>query len=120
MLFIQMASMMLVAQVTLQGKVTGAGGEPLPGASVVLEGTYSGISTESDGTFSFTRLKPGNFTLLVSFVGYEPHRQVVSFDNRITTGDGVLWIDIRLIPRVIYTEEVMVQASRAKEKTPVA
>ena len=39
MLFVQMASMALMAQVTLQGKVTGAGGEPLPGASVLLEGT---------------------------------------------------------------------------------
>ena len=120
MLFVQMASMALMAQVTLQGKVTGAGGEPLPGASVLLEGTYYGISSESDGSFFFSRLKPGFYTLLASYVGYEPHRQVVSLGNDTTSGHPARRVEIRLVPRVIYTEEVMVHASRAKEKTPVA
>lgn len=120
MLFMQMAALTLFAQLTLQGKVTGAGGEPLPGASVVLEGTYYGISTESDGSFSFTRISPGKYALVVSFVGYESHRQVVSTGSDAAAGEPAGDIEIRLIPKVIYTEEVMVQASRAKEKTPIA
>lgn len=119
MLFMQMAALTLFAQLTLQGKVTGAGGEPLPGASVVLEGTYYGISTGSDGSFSFTRLSPGEYTLVVSFVGYESHRHIFSIGHD-SSARPVRHIDIRLNPRIIYTEEVMVQASRAKEKTPVA
>ncbi len=119
MLLLLAAGMTAFSQVTLQGTVTGAEGEPLPGASVILEDTYYGISTDTDGSFSFTRLKPGEYSLVVSFVGYEPHRQLFSV-GQDTPVNTVRRIDIRLVPRVIYTEEVMVQASRAKEKSPVA
>jgi iron complex outermembrane receptor protein len=113
LLFFITAGHSLFAQVTLSGRVTGAAGEPLPGASVVLEGTLYGVSTGSDGSYRFTRLKPGDYTLEVSFIGYQPVRKTVSLSS-----DTVA--DLSLEPENIFTEEVVVQATRATDKTPMA
>ena len=45
---------------------------PLPGASVYLEGTYDGTSTNSNGEFSFRTSKTGIVILKASFLGFEP------------------------------------------------
>ena len=59
-----------LASAQITGKVTDAStGGPLPGASVYLEGSTSGVSTANDGTFSLNASPAGN--LIVSFVGYE-------------------------------------------------
>ncbi|GIR50801.1 MAG: hypothetical protein CM15mP59_5430 [Flavobacteriaceae bacterium] len=50
------------------GTVTDSDGVPLPGASVVVEGTSSGVTTDFDGTIKIN-VSQGE-TLIVSFVGY--------------------------------------------------
>lgn len=54
----------------VSGKVTGKGGEPIPGVNVVLKGTNTGTSTNADGLFSLT-IPNGNGTLTFSFIGYD-------------------------------------------------
>ena len=56
------------AQIT--GKVTDAStGGALPGATVMVEGSGSGVATGPDGTFSLNAAADGN--IVVSFIGYE-------------------------------------------------
>lgn len=63
-------SMYLKAQV-IQGKVTDAEtGTPLPNASVYLNGTYTGTTTDSLGKFSLKTTK-SNIPLIVSYLDYE-------------------------------------------------
>ncbi len=45
--------------------------EPLPGANVVVKGTLTGSSTDSDGFFFIPDIEPGNYTLLITYVGYK-------------------------------------------------
>jgi len=59
------------AQGLISGKVSGKEGA-LPGASVYLEGTYDGTSTNDKGEFSFKTAKTGKAILIVSFIGFEP------------------------------------------------
>lgn len=55
------------------GKVVEAGtGEPLPGASVMLADASGGTSTSSNGAFTLNRLITGTYTVIFSYVGYEP------------------------------------------------
>lgn len=69
------ASVPAAAQHTLRVLVTNEhSGEPLPGASVVLEGTAIGASTDPDGLAIVTGVPDGEHTLVVSFVGYDPAR----------------------------------------------
>lgn len=55
----------------VSGKVSGADGEPIPGASVVLKGTTVGTITDMDGNFTLPDV-PANGTLMISFVGMKP------------------------------------------------
>ena len=51
--FIQiLGNWQLLAQSQIKGKVTDAEGVPLPGASVVIQGTMFGTQTDNDGLFT--------------------------------------------------------------------
>lgn len=56
---------------TVQGTVTEArSGNPLPGANVVVKGTSTGTTTNSEGNYSLT-VPSEDATLVFSFVGYQ-------------------------------------------------
>ncbi|APZ44891.1 TonB-dependent receptor [Polaribacter reichenbachii] len=61
----------LLAQTTISGKVTDSKKQPILGASVYLEGTYDGTSTNEKGEFLFTSEETGTQTLVISFVSFE-------------------------------------------------
>jgi TonB-dependent starch-binding outer membrane protein SusC len=44
---------------------------PLPGVTVLIEGTQTGATTDLDGKFSIGPVEPGTYTLEISYVGYE-------------------------------------------------
>ena len=69
-LLLQMFIFAAFGQIKLSGVVLG-NNEPLAGASVVLSKTMYGVSTLSDGTFEFKNLKPGDYLMKVSFIGFE-------------------------------------------------
>lgn len=100
-------------QVSLSGLVKNEAGEALPGASVVLGGTYQGTPTGEDGHFLFDRLKPGNYQLQISFVGYEKKVLTVKLEQPVS-------LEIILRRSGILTEEVQIRSTRAGDRTPVA
>ncbi|MFH6602837.1 SusC/RagA family TonB-linked outer membrane protein [Maribacter algicola] len=57
------------AQSTITGTVTDETGTPLPGVSVVVQGTTTGVSTDFDGLYSISVDDPGS-TLVFSYIGY--------------------------------------------------
>ena len=54
---------------TVKGKVVDTGGEPLPGATIVIKGTTVGVATDEKGEFSLTFVPTDSTVLVVSFVG---------------------------------------------------
>ena len=54
----------------ITGKITNAKGEPLPGATIILKGTNTGVSADFDGNYRIA-LEDDAITLTVSFIGYE-------------------------------------------------
>jgi TonB-linked SusC/RagA family outer membrane protein len=58
----------LQQQKPVSGKVTDSSGASLPGVSVVVKGTTTGVITDNDGNFSLSNI-PANATLQFSFVG---------------------------------------------------
>lgn len=59
---------------TYSGVVRGSDGQPVVGASVVVQGTDVGVSTGDSGNFTI-RATPGS-TILISSIGMKPHRVV--------------------------------------------
>lgn len=55
------------------GKVVDSkSGEPLPGTSVMLADASGGTSAGSSGVFTLNKLLTGSYTIVFSYVGYEP------------------------------------------------
>lgn len=62
----------------LSGKVVDSkSGEPLPGATVAIQGTTHRVSTDIDGHFSFVTGQKFPYTLIVSYLGYKTNEIVV-------------------------------------------
>jgi len=67
----------------ITGKVTSADGKtPIPLANVFLSNTTAGSTTNNDGEFALRDLKPGQYTLIVTIVGYEDYSTSVLVANQ--------------------------------------
>src|SRR6056300_1344377 len=69
--------------------------EPLPGATIIEQGTSNGVSTDFEGSFSFSVVE--GTTLEVSFIGYGTQTVVAK--------DGII---ISLLPAANVLGEVVV------------
>jgi iron complex outermembrane receptor protein len=70
---------------TVNGRVTDAKNEGIPGVTVLVEGTSVGGSTNADGTFTIGGVPTGAQTLVISFIGYATVRQPVTVAAGRTT-----------------------------------
>ena len=46
-------------------------GEPIIYTNVVIKQLNLGVQTDINGYFTFSQIKPGNYTLMVPFMGYD-------------------------------------------------
>ncbi len=95
------------------GEVTDILGEPLNGASVSIANTYLGTSTGQNGTYSFSGLNDGFYTLKVSYLGYETQTKDVNL-----RGEAIVNFSLKPLPYL--TGEVLVNATRAGSHAPLA
>ncbi len=65
-----------VAAIT--GRVADSSGAVLQGARVELQPRGIIITTNASGEFTFTNIPPGAYTVIISYVGFEPFTQAVS------------------------------------------
>lgn len=96
---------------TITGKVTDAQSkEAVIGANVYLEGTTTGTVTDVNGMYDFS-VTPGDYTLIVSYVGYGNKTQRLS----LAAGQTAT-VDVTLEVSNLLGQEVIVSASRQAEK----
>src|SRR5687767_3506186 len=93
------------AQVTISGKVTSAKNEALTGISVSVKNTSFGTATDPSGNFSITAgLKPGNYVLEFSGVGFKTTQRDLQIGSSNTYGvDVILREDALGLDEVIVT-----------------
>lgn len=99
----------VIAQ-NIKGYVYSSGNIPLQGATVKLIGTSIGLITSDKGYFEFKEVKPGRYTLEVSYVGYRKQNVEVAAPYNL----GAL--SILLTEDIITTDQVIVTASKHEEK----
>ncbi len=102
-----------MAQFSVTGKVTDEQGNSLQGATIVLKNTYLGTNADANGKYVFSKLKQGKYQLIASFMGYESATKTVDLQK-----DTELNFTLTYLP--LMTDEVIVQATRAGNKTPMA
>ena len=104
---------------TIKGRiVNGNNNEPIPFANITLWGTSTGTTSDIDGNYSFTGLKPGFVELRVSVVGFKPF---VSPELMVTNAKTV-FLDISMEESSVQINEVVVKGSafRKSEESPVS
>jgi TonB-dependent receptor len=77
---------------------------PIIYATVVVKGTTTGVTSDFNGEYILP-LKPGTYTLLYSYMGYETKEEKVTIEANKTT-----ILNMRLSPSLIMGEEVIVTA----------
>ena len=99
----------LEEMVVVRGKVVGADDVVLPGVTVLLKGTVTGVTTDAEGKYSIFVPKKGA-TLIFSFVGMKT-KEVVCGDKRE--------INVTLEEDVQAMEEVVVTGYQTLRKSDV-
>lgn len=98
--------MVTLQQSTVSGKVVDSKGQPLPGVTVIIDGTTSGTITDSDGNYTITNVPFGS-TLIFSFVGMKT--QEISISGRVR-------IDITMEEETIGLDEVIAVGYQTQRK----
>ena len=92
------ASPAALAQGAIAGTVTDAeSGFTLPSVSVLVLGTTRGAATDIDGNFEIDGLRPGDYTVRVSFVGY----QTLEFTGIAVQDGQTTRLDVTMEPAVL-------------------
>ncbi|HEY3403652.1 MAG TPA: TonB-dependent receptor [Ohtaekwangia sp.] len=87
--------------------------QALGGASVQLVQSGKFTVADENGRFQIENLRSGEYTILVSFLGYQNKTQKVVLTESTE-------VTVLMEEGVQFTEEVVVSATRANEKTPTA
>ncbi len=92
------------SQTNIQGKIVDASGQSLPGANVMIKGSYDGASTNEAGIYSFSTKIQGDQTLVVSYIGYGLQEKMV------TLIDGQVTVDFILVEQRDPISDVVISA----------
>ncbi len=85
---------------SVSGKVVDSGDNlGIPGVSVVIQGTTTGVTTDAEGNYSI-QVRGSNDVLLYSFVGYETQQVAVGSQSQINV---TLLSDVASLDEVIVT-----------------
>lgn len=98
-------SLSAMAQNKVSGIVVDENGAPMPGASVLIQGTAKGVITDLDGKFTIDAEK--GQILVVGFIG--------CLDSNVTVGESVFY-NVTLEPDTNLLEEVVVVGYDTQKK----
>lgn len=89
-------------------------GEAIIFTSVYLKGTTYGVSTDVNGFYSLSKIPVGDYTLMVTYIGYDTIQVPVSIER-----DKIVNQNVYLVSGAVQLEEFVVSAERQEMKTEV-
>ncbi|MCE7068148.1 TonB-dependent receptor [Dyadobacter sp. CY326] len=99
------------AQRSISGHVTDAeDGKPLPGATIKAS-DIRGTQTDGSGNFSLKNISENIPTLEISYIGYQTQKLPLTNDNQL---------EIKLSKSTFQADEVIINATRANDKSAMA
>ena len=91
----------------LRGSIQNTKKELLEGVSVHLGSTGQGAVTNDDGLYEIKNIAPGNYTLVISGIGYK-----ISKENVVIKSGEVTILDLQLNETTLQLEPVTVKGTR--------
>lgn len=89
-------------------------GEPILFTNVVIQGTTLGASTDINGFFTMAKVKPGNYTLQTTYLGYDTVYQKVN-----VRPNGIVNVKLYLSEKTINLGVINISAEKIEKKTRV-
>jgi hypothetical protein len=108
-LFLLLSFKMMAQTGTIQGIVNDDHQQPIPYATVQLQGTTMGATTDDDGKYIMSNVPPGPYTLTVTYVGY------ANFSQSITVGSSAITVNAALTADYQNLNEVVVVGYGTKQ-----
>src|SRR3954468_1459002 len=106
LIFILCPLFMWAQNATITGRVVNANGKsPVTRASVFLSNATYGTVTADDGSFTLAGVKPGQYDLVVTTVGYEDYSQTIE------VGHEPIKLNIELTQKVMMLREVVISSA---------
>lgn len=97
---------------TIKGKIVDSvTGEPLIGASVLVESTSNGVATDIDGNYVIRNVSATTHNLVVTYVAYKK----TTITNVVVEANKETVVDIKLVPDNVSLGEVEVVAQANRE-----
>lgn len=124
MLIVLFVQLTFAQESRLSGKVTDAGGLPIPGANIIVKGTTTSAQTGFDGEFSIIAKK--GQTLIVSFIGMKTTEVSASASMLIKLGDdsneleAVVVVGFGTQSKKKLTDNIARVTAKDMENVPVA
>lgn len=106
------ASALAQEKATIKGQISLTNNQAADNISVVLKGTKIGTSTDENGFYEIKNIKPGNYIIKVSGIGYSSKEKSVSLSG----GDSIIE-DFRISENSQELNEIVVNGNR---KNPLA
>jgi iron complex outermembrane receptor protein len=111
-LFALLLPVLASAQLTISGKITdGPSGPTLPGATISIQNTEISTVSDANGKYSISNLKRGEYTIKVSYIGYQASVKSISIITDAT-------LSFQLVASTKLTDEVTVTGTRAPDNSP--
>lgn len=95
---------------SIKGIITTNENKPAVSATVRLKGAKKATLTDNQGTFTIGNVQPGNYSLEISSIGFQPMEKKVTVTSNGTTG-----ISIHLAEAQMQLSEIIVSAGRTRE-----
>lgn len=106
LLFFLWPTLLFAQSHTVSGKVVNKGsGSLIAGASVFLSNSSFGTTSNSEGAFTLNRLRPGQYTLVVTAVGYAEYNKIIMVNADIAD------LKIEMEQRPIVLREVTISGT---------
>lgn len=94
---------------TISGVVTDSKtGEPIIGANVLIQGTSVGDVTNLEGQFTITNVKPGTYSLVISYITYKTH----TVPDLLVESGKISKVNIAMQEDATELQEVVVRGTR--------
>ena len=90
-------------KVEIKGKLIDGHGDPLLYASIALNGSLDGTTTDEKGEFSFFTIERGRQTLVGSYIGYKTSLQEIIIGEEAIHVEMVLLIESTKLQEVVIT-----------------
>ncbi|MGF1671144.1 MAG: SusC/RagA family TonB-linked outer membrane protein [Balneolaceae bacterium] len=95
-------------QIEVTGTVTTTAGEPLPGVTIILQGTTTGTTTDFDGNYRI--MAPADGVLIFSFIGFRRVEENI---------DGRSRIDVSMMTTIADLQEMIVTGYTAQRRADI-